>query len=161
MLIGDFNAQVGNDDRAWQGIIGSHSLHNQENDNGKRLLDFCCINEYVVGGTLFAHKDIHKGTWLSPTGKTVNQIDHICINKKWCSSLQDVRSYRGADINTTHYLVKSKLKLRLSTNFCTCRFRNVPKLLDFQIDIFSSFFQSKVTTWMVFQYVILCSKNLP
>ena len=115
LLIGDFNAQVGNNHEAWHGVTGKHSLHTQENNNGKRLLDFCCLNEYVIGGTLFVHKDIHKGTWMSPTGKTVNQIDHICVNKKWCSSLQDVRSYRGADINTTHYLVRGKLKLKLST----------------------------------------------
>ena len=57
------------------------------------------------------------------------------------------------------YLDLFSIQVGKTTNFCTCRFRNVPKLLDFQIDIFSSFFQS--TTWMVFQYAILCSQNLP
>ena len=69
----------------------------------------------MIGGTLFEHKEIHKTTWTSPKGDTKTQIDHICINKRWKRSLCDVRSYRGADINTTHHLVKGKVKLKLSS----------------------------------------------
>ena len=67
ILVGDFNAQVGRDHETWKGIIGTHSLHPQQNDNGTRLLDFCCLNEYVIGGTMFEHKDIHKGIQV-PSG---------------------------------------------------------------------------------------------
>jgi len=79
-----------------------------ENDNGKLLLGFCCLNEYVIGGTLFTYKGIHKGMWLSPTGKTVNQIDHLCVNTKKITSLQDVRSYRGAERKTKTKVVHAK-----------------------------------------------------
>ena len=48
ILIGDFNAQVGNDNDIWKGVIGKQSLHAKESGNRKRLLDFCCLNEYVV-----------------------------------------------------------------------------------------------------------------
>ncbi|XP_073841490.1 uncharacterized protein [Musca autumnalis] len=43
------------------------------------------------------------------------QIDHVLINSKWRSSLLDVRSKRVADINSDHYLVMTKVKLKLAS----------------------------------------------
>ena len=77
------------------------------------MLDFCTMHQLTVGGTLFEHKDIHKTTWRSPNGHTVTQIDHICISTRWSHSLLDVRSMRGADINTTHYLVRGYVSIKL------------------------------------------------
>ena len=74
------------------------------NDNGERQLSYCSENKLRVGGSLFAHKNIHKGTWRSPNGLTVNQIDHICLSRRWISSLQDVQVNRGADFGSDHYL---------------------------------------------------------
>ncbi|KAL5251712.1 hypothetical protein ACHWQZ_G014757 [Mnemiopsis leidyi] len=113
LVLGDFNARVGRDNEAHPGVIGTHSYHMESNDNGKRMLDFCAMHQLTIGGTLFEHKDIHKTTWRSPNGQTVTQIDHICISKRWSHSLLDVRSMRGADINTTHYLVRGYVSVKL------------------------------------------------
>ena len=113
ILLGDFNARIGRDNSSWTGVIGGESLHETSTNNGLRLLDFCAMYQLTVGGTLFQHKDIHKGTWRSPNGRTVNQIDHVCISTKWSHSLLDVRSYRGADIGSDHYLVKSPMRIKL------------------------------------------------
>ena len=113
LVLGDFNARVGRDFTSYPGVIGRHSYHSESNDNGKRMLDFCTMHQLTVGGTLFEHKDIHKTTWRSPNGHTVTQIDHICISTKWSHSLLDVRSMRGADINTTHYLVRGYVSIKL------------------------------------------------
>ena len=86
-LLGDLNARIGQDNSAWSGVIGKHSLHISSNDNGLRLLDFCALHQLTIGGTLFQHRDIHKGSWKSPDGGTVNQIDHVCISTKWSHSL--------------------------------------------------------------------------
>ena len=51
-------------------------------------------NKLAIGGTLFPYKGCHKETWISPDGKTQNQIDHIAISHKWKSSLQDFRVKR-------------------------------------------------------------------
>ena len=75
-------------------------------------MDFCATNQLVIGGTLFRHRNIHKGTWRSPNGLTVNQIDHICISKRFGQSLLDVKVCRGADIGSDHYLVVRILKIR-------------------------------------------------
>ena len=82
-------------------------------NDGERMCDFSEHNGLVVGGTIFKHKDIHKVTWTSPDGKTKPQIDHIIINGKWRSSLQDVRAYRGADCASDHTLVLGVISLKL------------------------------------------------
>ena len=70
------------------------------------------INKLLV--ELFTYKDIQEGNWLSsPTGKTLNQIGHLCVNRIWIT-LQNVRSYRGADTITALYLIKRKVNLKLS-----------------------------------------------
>ena len=52
-------------------------------------------------------------TWNSPDDQTKNQIDHICINNKYRSFIQDVRAYKGADIGSDHNLCIAKLKAKL------------------------------------------------
>ena len=116
LLLGDFNARIGTDYSSWPGIIGKHSLHSSANDNGTRMLDLCTMNELTIGGTLFEHRNIHKGTWRSPDGRTVTQIDHICISTRWNHSLLDVKSCRGADIGSDHYLVRGFLRIKLNNN---------------------------------------------
>ena len=48
--------------------------------------------------------------------KKQNQTDHVCINKWFRRSLQDVRVKKGADIASDHNLVIAKLKLKLKRN---------------------------------------------
>jgi hypothetical protein len=64
-----------------------------------------------IGGTIFPQKNIHQLTWKSPDGRTTNQIDHIIVNNKWKRSLHNVRAYKGADVNSDHYLLKATIRL--------------------------------------------------
>ena len=75
-----------------------------------RLIDFCGINNFVI---LFAHKEIHKLTWISPNQRDNKQIDHLLISGKWRRSLQDVRFRRGADVGSDHHLVVAHIRLKL------------------------------------------------
>jgi len=47
-------------------------------------------------------------------GKTRGQIDNILIDRKWQSSILDVRNCRRADCDTDHYLVVAKVRERLA-----------------------------------------------
>ena len=113
IVIGDMNAQLGNNTDTWSPVLGNHA-EGDLNDNGIRLLSFCQANNLVVGSSLFPHKRIHKLTRNSPNGKTCNQIDHTLVTRKWRNSLIDVRVYRGADVGSDHNLAISTIKLSLA-----------------------------------------------
>ena len=78
------------------------------------MVNFATSKNLVVKRTMFPHRNIHKYTWTSPDGKTHNQIDHILIDRKWHSSVIEIRSFRGADCDTDHYLVVAKVRERLA-----------------------------------------------
>ncbi|XP_071177468.1 uncharacterized protein [Mytilus edulis] len=83
------------------------------NENGNLLIEFCGLNDLVIGGTMFQHKEIHKLTWTSPNRRDKNQIDHLMINGRWRHSLNDVSVKSGTDCGSDHYLIISKIKLKL------------------------------------------------
>ena len=77
------------------------------------LIPQCALNQLVIGGSIFPHKRIHKVTWIFPNHVTENQIDRICISRKFRRSWQDVRVMRGADVSSDHHLLMTTVKLRL------------------------------------------------
>ena len=115
IVMGDMNAKIGDDNKDVEEVMGKHSV-GTINNNGERFIEFCLMNGLVIGGSIFPHKSVHKLTWLSPDGITRNQIDHFCINRKFRSSLCDVRVYRGADIASDHYLGVATIRLKLKKN---------------------------------------------
>jgi hypothetical protein len=115
ILVGDFNANVRRED-LFKPIIGNESLHEANNDNGVRVVNFATSKNLIVRSTTFPHRDIHKHTWTSPDGVTHNQIDHVLLDKRRHSNILDVRSFRGTDCDTEHYLVMEKLRERISVS---------------------------------------------
>jgi hypothetical protein len=115
ILLGYFNAKVGTEN-IYKPTIGNESLHRVSNDNGVSVVKFSTSKYLVVKNTMFPHRNIYKYTWTSPHGKTHNQIDHIFIERRWHSSIPDVRSFKGADCDTIHYLVVAKVRERLKVS---------------------------------------------
>ncbi|VDO97151.1 unnamed protein product [Schistosoma margrebowiei] len=112
ILMGDFNAKVGTDNTGYEDIMGRHEL-GERKGNGERFANLCAFNKLVLGSTIFPHKRIHKTTWTSSDHTKQNQIDHICINKTFRRTIEDVRTKRGADIASDHHLLVAKMKLKL------------------------------------------------
>ena len=73
-------------------------------------------------------QEIPKYTWTSPNGRTRNQIDHICISRKWRRSLMDVSNKRGASIDSDHELVVGELSIKLRRKNTVNGTRNRPPL---------------------------------
>uniref|UniRef100_A0A8C4XXD4 Endonuclease/exonuclease/phosphatase domain-containing protein n=1 Tax=Gopherus evgoodei TaxID=1825980 RepID=A0A8C4XXD4_9SAUR len=124
ILMGDFNTKIGPDNTGYKQVMGTHTL-GEMSENGERFVDLCALNNLVIEGSIFPHKRIHKSTWVSPAGTTENQIDHVCISKKFRRSLQDIRVRRRADAASDHHLVVARLKLKLKKNWIDTSDRRV------------------------------------
>ena len=59
-------------------------------------------------------KEIHKLTWKSPGGKTVNQLDHVFVNGRMRTSILDMGVMGGADVYGDYYLVRTRMRLKLA-----------------------------------------------
>jgi len=70
----------------------------------------------IFNSRMFPQQNIHKYTWTSPEGKTHNQIDHILIDRRWYSSILEVRSFKGADSDSDQYMVVAKVRGSLAVN---------------------------------------------
>ena len=79
VVMGDLNAKVRNNNTNRREVMRKFGIGIM-NDSGERLCDFRGANGFVITGTNFPHKNIHKLTWGSPDGRTVNQIDHVLVN---------------------------------------------------------------------------------
>jgi len=109
ILLGDFNAEVGKEN-IFKPTIGNESLHQDSNGNGVRIVNFATSKNSGCKSTMFPHRDIHKYILTSPYRKTHSQIDHILIDRRWHSSMLDVRKFRGDDCDTDHNLVVAKAR---------------------------------------------------
>jgi len=115
ILLGDFNAKLGRED-IFKPTIGHGILHQESSGNGLKTVNFATSKNLVIKSTRLLHRHIHKYTWTSPDEKTHNQIDQILIDRSKHSSILDVRSFRGAECDTDHYLVVAKVRERLAVN---------------------------------------------
>lgn len=135
LVIGDLNAKVGREDD-YKNITGGKSLHKVSNQNGMKMIEFASENQLKICSTAFDHKDIHKVTWVSPDGKTKNQIDHVMIENRHSRAIRDCRSYRGADANSDHFLVVAILQQNIPKEKKVkrqCRRYNTEKLKDHNV----------------------------
>lgn len=108
MILGDFNAHVGNDIQTWGSVIGRHGDAHL-NHNGEHLLDFCSGNGLLIMNSWFQHRDIHKYTWYRDVLNQKSIIDFIIVSSDLRSQVQDVRVMRGAELSTDHHLVVGTL----------------------------------------------------
>ena len=95
-------------------IIRQESIHKERNNNGERLIDLAVSRNMILTSTHFPHKRIHKMTWGTPDGTTFNQIDHTLIDRRHGSDVKDIRSSRGADRDSDHFMVRVKYKQRIA-----------------------------------------------
>jgi len=116
LILGDFNAQIGKEP-ANQLVAGQHTIHDETSENGLILCQFVEANELIISGTCFEHKNIHKGTWNDTAGRTVNQIDHVLINKRRATIVEDVITMRGANCDSDNFLIRTIIRHKVSCTY--------------------------------------------
>ncbi|CAF4311483.1 unnamed protein product [Rotaria sp. Silwood2] len=115
LIMGDFNARVGvEQSSSAHSVVGKHAVDKQ-NQNGRRLVDFCLFNGFVIANTFFPHKAVHQTTWMHPKTRQWHMLDYVLVNRKFRNSIQDVRAHRGATggIGTDHHLLRAKVRIHL------------------------------------------------
>jgi hypothetical protein len=112
IILGDLNTKIGKED-VYQNVAGKHTFHEISNRNGEWVCGYAIANNMEIISTYYQHKRIHKGTWTSPDGNTLNQIDHVIIDANKKGVVEDVRTMRGLNCDSDHFLVKTVMKQKL------------------------------------------------
>lgn len=128
IVMGDLNAKVG---RGRSGeVVGNFGL-GLRNERGDKWAEWCESWGQVIMNTNFRHHPRHLYTWKSPGDRFRNQIDYITINKRFRSSIFQVKTYPGADcgVGCDHVPVVATMKLKLKKIKKKKRIRKDWKLL--------------------------------
>ena len=93
-------------------MVGPHGL-GIRNTRGEKIVEWCHMNNLIIGNAWFKQATRRKWTWKSPGDGSRNQIDYILVGNRLRSPLLAAKIYPGADCYSDHVSVAAKFKLEL------------------------------------------------
>jgi hypothetical protein len=62
--------------------------------------------DLIIVSAKFQHKTNQQGTWVIPGTNDVNQIDHALVNRRIMHIITVMKSMRGRNCDSYHFLVR-------------------------------------------------------
>ncbi|VDM03373.1 unnamed protein product, partial [Schistocephalus solidus] len=81
LVLSDFNARVGTDHAAWQGVLGPHGLGSC-NDNGLLYLRTCAEHCLLLTNTFFRLPKREKAIWMHPRSRRWHLLDYVLVRRR-------------------------------------------------------------------------------
>ena len=124
-ILGDLNGRVGKRDSTYKEVVGQYGEETR-NSNGKRILEFCQIQDFIVTNTFFQHKEANRYTREVVSRNERSIIDYVLTQRENRKRIKDVKVNKEAEIYSDHYLVVAKMKAQNQTNTLTTAERYKP-----------------------------------
>jgi hypothetical protein len=77
----------------------------------KQMVNFTLGRDFALTGTLYQYKV----TWRSPHNKICSQIHNILF-RRHCTNVCSLKRVRGAEIESNHFVVRAKIRLKIKRN---------------------------------------------
>lgn len=121
VLVGDFNAKLGKKQNDEETSLGCYGV-GERNERGSLMLQFLLCHQLAAMNTFFKKAEHRKWTWISPDGRTKNEIDFIITDKK--QTVTDVTVLNSLSVGSDHRMVRAKILLNLRTERKKLVFKN-------------------------------------
>jgi len=108
--MGERNAVVGEGNEGKK--VGAYGL-GKRNERGQRLVDFCRESKYVITNTWFKQEKRRRYAWKQQVDRNRYQLDYIIVKQRFRISVLNSMTYPGADANTYHNLVATRMRIKL------------------------------------------------
>ena len=105
IIMGDFNAKIGNGDEECVGNFG----YGIRNDRGDDLINFAIANKLKIMNTFFKKKSNKRWTWHSPNFENFNEIDYVLTDKS--SIVRNIEVLNQVNVDSDHRMVRCKVKI--------------------------------------------------
>ncbi|XP_066302904.1 uncharacterized protein [Branchiostoma lanceolatum] len=117
VLLGDFNARVGDDHESWPACLGKFGV-GKMNENGQRALEFCAYHNLCITNSYFQTKPQHKVSWRHPRSKHWHQLDLILTRRTSPKNVLLTQYKRTPSERNLHVLRAARNKVKQTARRC-------------------------------------------